>query len=156
MCLAVVATRPLTTVASATPLSAGVPVVSASSIQNVRLKTTGEQGNYRLVTSGRVQQARAPRPISSDRLRGRGVDVMAADALKRSDVVRGRAMMLSAPGPGIATPRCSSLNFVWLIWLNFPDETLAAKARALVHLDPRPRRFPLCPRIGPRQRDAGG
>lgn len=38
----------------------------------------------------------------------RGVDGMAADVLKRSDVIRGRAMMLSAPAPGIAVPQGGS------------------------------------------------
>ena len=33
------------------------------------------------------------------------MDGMAADVLKRSEVIGGRAIMLSAPAPGIAVPQ---------------------------------------------------
>ena len=58
--------------------------------------------------ASRVQQARHRVRFHRIGFGGRGVDGMAADVLKRSDVTRGRAMMLSAAAPGIAVPQGGS------------------------------------------------
>ena len=62
-------------------------------------------GDPRSCPASRVQQARHRVRFHRIGFGGRGVDGMAADVLKRSDVTRGRAMMLSAPAPDIAVPQ---------------------------------------------------
>ena len=79
-----------------------------SSIRILLSEELVQVGDPRSRPASRVQQARHRVRFHRIGFGGRGVDGMAADVLKRSDVTRGRAMMLSAAAPGIAVPQGGS------------------------------------------------